>query len=233
MIFTLDQWNSLQQGKYHIGPAPIDPSELGRNNSYVFALPARYNYAVLAGVQEVESILDGHPLEITQPEQPIQEADSSTLFLLNIAWFAFGGELADNNHFSVKTSRIADVERAWGKPDSTVYIEAANGTYATYASHHTVLGFNKQGQIFEIRSFEHGLKSISPEEVKDVLATPPMAAPPAYDNEFDGQMILGYLAGPEFKLEFVFTPTTAASDLSLDHYNILYPRGMETPGREW
>ena len=120
----------------------------------------------------------------------------------------------------------------WRKPGESL-IAAANGTYATYASHHTVLGFNKQGQIFEIRSFDPGLKSISPGEIKDVLATPPMAAPPAYDKEFDGQMILGYLAGPEFKLEFIFTPTTAASDLTLDHYNILYPRGMETPGREW
>lgn len=45
MIFTLTQWNSLQQGEFHIGAAPIGPSELGRNTRYVFALPARYNYA--------------------------------------------------------------------------------------------------------------------------------------------------------------------------------------------
>lgn len=49
MIFTLDQWNSLKEEKFHIGAAPIGPSELGRNNIYVFALPARYNYAFLTG----------------------------------------------------------------------------------------------------------------------------------------------------------------------------------------
>ena len=58
MIFTLIQWTSLQQGEFHIGAAPIGPKELGRNTSYVFALPARYNYAFPEGYEEVESILD-------------------------------------------------------------------------------------------------------------------------------------------------------------------------------
>jgi hypothetical protein len=63
MVFTLEQWNSLQQEKFHIGAAPIGPSELGRNNSYVFALPARYNFSFLKGYEEVESILNTHPLQ--------------------------------------------------------------------------------------------------------------------------------------------------------------------------
>jgi peptidoglycan hydrolase-like protein with peptidoglycan-binding domain len=63
MIFTLAQWNSLQQDKFHIGAAPVGPSELGRNSTYVFALPARYNFAFRTGFEEVENILNGHPLE--------------------------------------------------------------------------------------------------------------------------------------------------------------------------
>lgn len=62
MIFTLSQWNSLQEEKFHIGAAPIGPSELGRNTQYVFALPARYNYAFPEGYEEVEKILEGNPL---------------------------------------------------------------------------------------------------------------------------------------------------------------------------
>ena len=65
MVFTLAQWNALQQGKFHIGAAPIGPTELGRNSNYVFALPARYNYAFLNGYQEVENILKGKPLKPT------------------------------------------------------------------------------------------------------------------------------------------------------------------------
>lgn len=62
MVFTLTQWNSLQQGEFHIGAAPVGPKELGRNSRYVFALPARYNYAFPTGYEEVEEILDGNPL---------------------------------------------------------------------------------------------------------------------------------------------------------------------------
>jgi hypothetical protein len=63
MIFTLAQWNALQQENFHIGAAPVGPIELGRNNRYVFALPARYNYAFPAGYKEVEEILKGKPLQ--------------------------------------------------------------------------------------------------------------------------------------------------------------------------
>lgn len=63
MVFTIDQWQQLQQGKFHIGAAPIGPSELGRNNKYVYALPARYNFAFLTGFEEVEDILKDKPLQ--------------------------------------------------------------------------------------------------------------------------------------------------------------------------
>jgi hypothetical protein len=62
MIFTLEQWSSLEKGEFHIGAAPIGPTILGQNNEYVFALPARYNFAFLEGYEEVENILDNNPL---------------------------------------------------------------------------------------------------------------------------------------------------------------------------
>lgn len=64
MIFTIEQWDSLQQEKFHIGAAPIGPRELNRNEKYVFALPARYNFAFPNGYEEVEQILEGKPLEV-------------------------------------------------------------------------------------------------------------------------------------------------------------------------
>lgn len=62
MIFTHAQWNSLQKGKFSVGAAPVGPTEIDRNRSYVFALPARYNYAFPTGYEEVEKILEGNPL---------------------------------------------------------------------------------------------------------------------------------------------------------------------------
>lgn len=62
MIFTQDQWNLIQQEKLSLGAAPIGPSELGRNSKYIFALPARYNYAFPIGFEEVQKIIEGKPL---------------------------------------------------------------------------------------------------------------------------------------------------------------------------
>jgi len=63
MVFTIDQWNALQNDEFQIGAAPIGPTELGRNSKYVFAIPARYNFAFPSGYQEVEMILAGTPLK--------------------------------------------------------------------------------------------------------------------------------------------------------------------------
>ena len=67
MVFTLEQWDQLQQDEWHIGAAPIGPLELGRNRVYVFALPARYNYAFLEGWEEVEQIIQNHPIITFEP----------------------------------------------------------------------------------------------------------------------------------------------------------------------
>lgn len=66
MVFTLDQWDSIQKEEFHIGVAPIGPTELGRNRKYVFALPARYNFAFPTGFEEVERILEREPLELLE-----------------------------------------------------------------------------------------------------------------------------------------------------------------------
>lgn len=63
LIFTLEQWNSLQKEAFSIGAAPMGPKELARSSKYVFALPARYNYAFPTGFEEVENILAGNPLQ--------------------------------------------------------------------------------------------------------------------------------------------------------------------------
>lgn len=62
MVFTLNQWKTLLQGKFVVSPAPFGPAELGHNARYVFALPARYDAAETEGWQEVEAIMASNPL---------------------------------------------------------------------------------------------------------------------------------------------------------------------------
>lgn len=67
MVFTIAQWKLILKQTLAVSAAPIEPSELGRNSNYVFALPARYNFAYPLGFQEVEQILQGKPLHPIQP----------------------------------------------------------------------------------------------------------------------------------------------------------------------
>lgn len=82
MIFTPGQWDGLQNGNFSVGAAPVTPSKLGCNSEYVFALPARYNYAFQTGFEEVEEILKGNPLwtpgDINQPEEFNEEKKIET-----------------------------------------------------------------------------------------------------------------------------------------------------------
>lgn len=229
MVFTLDQWNLLQQGKISIGAAPIGPNELGRNNVYVFAIPARYNFAFLTGYKEVEEILKNYPLQATMITK---SADSKKDMLLNMMQLTKLGKTINCN-FAAKTTNIETVIKAWGKADKTVYVTSAKGSYATYGYHNVVFGFNKGEQVFEVRSFDPKLKNISLAKVKEVFGKP------AYDFKTDSQEIIGYKAGTEFKIEMVFTrPTKNNPNPMIDHYNVLYPVGTVNsmagdPGRQW
>jgi hypothetical protein len=62
MIFTLTQWKAVEAEELFVSAAPIGPGELARNQKYVFALPPRYNYADVDGIEEVKKIIDSDPL---------------------------------------------------------------------------------------------------------------------------------------------------------------------------
>jgi len=62
MVLSILQWNNLSADKFHIGAAPVGPTEIGRNKRYVFAVPARYNYAFSTGYEEVQELFEKNPL---------------------------------------------------------------------------------------------------------------------------------------------------------------------------
>ena len=62
MVFTKALWQLVEKDKLILSSGPTRPSELGRNAKYVFALPARYNYALPPGYEEVDEIVRHHAL---------------------------------------------------------------------------------------------------------------------------------------------------------------------------
>lgn len=62
LVFTVTQWNSYRNEEFSISAAPILATELGRNTTYVFALPPRWNFDYSEGFKEAEYILESKPL---------------------------------------------------------------------------------------------------------------------------------------------------------------------------
>jgi len=62
MILTYAQADLSRHGNLSTSAAPFGPQEIARNAKYVFALPPRYNYASVSGVEEVELLFSEHSL---------------------------------------------------------------------------------------------------------------------------------------------------------------------------
>lgn len=164
--------------------------------------------------------------------QTTPTTDAAKELLLNMKALAKQGKVI-NSVFPVKTSVIEDVKSQWGEPDKTEWVAAAKGTYATYSKQSMVFGFNKGSQIFEVRSFDKQLQKLFLTKSKEIYGTP------AYDVKVNGEEIIGYTVGQEFKMELVFPlATTNDSNPMMNHYLVLYPKGTvnsmaDDPGRQW
>lgn len=166
------------------------------------------------------------------PQAENQEDKEREQLLNQIMDIAKQGKVPNCRFIAGKTV-FDEVEEAWGKADKTDYIAAAKGTYAVYASKGVVFGINKGMQVFEIRSMGNDVKKISLSQVKRALGDPDKVL------QYPGQDILGYVAGTDYKLEFVFPKAgQEQEDPLLDHLNVLYPRGTinmmaDDHGRQW
>ncbi|AJH00413.1 YjgB family protein [Clostridium beijerinckii] len=169
------------------------------------------------------------PSENSNVETSNTENNEQKAVLDNIKKLSEEGKII-NCDFPVKTSTLQDIEKKWGKADKSDWVGEAKGNYATYSSRNVVFGTNKGDQVFEVRSFDSQLKQISLSDVKDFFGQPD------HDVTSNGERIIGYKSGSEFKILFVFKDS--GNDPKLDHYSVLYPSGTKNnmsgdKGREW
>ena len=73
MVFTLSQWDSLLREQFYVSAAPVNPTRIGFNAKYVFAIPARYNFALPIGYEEVDKILQNNPLQALPSSSTISD----------------------------------------------------------------------------------------------------------------------------------------------------------------
>jgi beta-N-acetylhexosaminidase len=131
--------------------------------------------------------------------------------LLNIATKANEG-LVINCDFHVGNTTIDVVRKNWGKEDKQDYVAAAQGTYSTFTNKNIVVAYDKNPQLFEIRSFDPRLKVLTIQDVKDYFGPPKTEITTSTEEE-----IINY-AVQKYTLKFVFSKSSHI--IYLDHYSL-------------
>lgn len=170
--------------------------------------------------------------ETIKTENNVKYKNSQKILLDSIIKLAEQGKII-NSDFPVKYTNIQDVEVKLGKADTSDFVSEAKGRYYTFSKDNVAFGCNKGEQVFEARSFDSNLAELSLPTVKKVLGEP------AYNSKYNNEEIIGYEAGKEFKILFVFKEyQDNGNDYELDHYSVLYPEGTINnmagdSGRQW
>lgn len=146
----------------------------------------------------------------TDPSSKPQK-DEAQAYVKQIMEQAKKGKVPGND-YAAHTSLIDEVEKNWGKPDTTD--TAGKGIYATYKQHKAAFGFNKGSLIFDVRSYDSKLNSISLTEIKSALGNPA----DAITNKTE--TIYVYKASEQFELKFIIPESSG----KVDHISVYSPQ---------
>ena len=114
--------------------------------------------------------------------------------------------------FAAHTDLIDDVEKAWGKADKTE--AAGKGLYATYSKKNAVIGFNKGSQIYDVRSSDPKLQTLTLKQIEQTLGKPS-------DTTKNGDdAIYSYKANDQFQLKFIIPQSSG----KVDHISVYSPK---------
>ncbi|MFB9330169.1 YjgB family protein [Paenibacillus aurantiacus] len=114
--------------------------------------------------------------------------------------------------FAAHTGMIDEVEKAWGKSDHEEFV--GKGMYATYSAKNAVFGYNKGSQIFDVRSDDPSLQSLTLAQIEAAIGK-------ADDQTKNGDDdIYVYKAGEDFQLKFIIPKSTG----TVDHISVYAPK---------
>ncbi|MFO1445202.1 DUF4309 domain-containing protein [Bacillus sp. Bva_UNVM-123] len=130
--------------------------------------------SILAFVIFLSACNEGKTLTNEKPqteknEPQLEEVSDSNTELNELYDNAKLGKISESP-FNVDTTNIETVKQKWGEPNKVD--EAGYGYYANYASKKVTIGFNGDGEIFDLRSYAVDLQEISVQMVEDAFGTP-------------------------------------------------------------
>ncbi|MFJ7729504.1 DUF4309 domain-containing protein [Neobacillus sp. NPDC097160] len=124
--------------------------------------------------------------------------------------------MVKNCPFNAYESTIEQVKSAWGEPDKVD--QAGFGFYATYTKKNIVIGYNKAGEIFDVRSFTNELKEISDQMVVETFGQP------AEKRENNVEVIFVYEPNQDIQLKIILSK----SSKTIDHISVFHSKRAES-----
>jgi peptidoglycan-N-acetylglucosamine deacetylase len=156
-----------------------------------------------------------HPSKNVQPKQTAlqpKEINQTSLKQLNeIRNWAQKG-MVKECPFNALDSTINQVNAEWGNPDKVD--QAGAGTYATYEDKHIALGYNKAGEIFDVRSYSTDLEKITDKMVVKSLGQPNQRRDSTIENIYVYELDQG------IQLKIIISKS---SDV-IDHISVFNPK---------
>lgn len=142
-----------------------------------------------------------------QYELHSKKANDPFAMLDEIIEYARKGKVADSP-FNVLDGMMSQVKTEWGEPDKVD--EAGNGYYATYDKKSIVFGFNKDGDIFDVRSYSKKFQTISLDLMEKTFGNPVEV------REYNNEHI--YIFKPEHEIELkIIIPNNTKT---VDHISV-------------
>lgn len=123
-----------------------------------------------------------------------KDIDAPGKLLEQIVLKAERGMIA-SSPFNVLDSTISQVKEQWEDPDNTD--EAGHGFYSTYDQQHSVIGFNAEGNVFDLRSNDKELNAITSAHIEQALGKP------AEIREGNMEKIYIYPVADKIQLKFI------------------------------
>lgn len=123
--------------------------------------------------------------------------------------------------FTVGKTTANDVKKAWGTPTASSNLSV--GTYSVYKKQNVAIGFTGNSPIFDLRSYDAGLHSISLSAIEKVLGKPTNIL--FYNDAHHHQEILTYAIGNGLQLKWIIPkPTASNKNPKVDHISVYDPK---------
>lgn len=143
--------------------------------------------------------------------KPSEENINGRLDLNNLFKNAEQGRIAEIP-FNIGSTMIEKVKQEWGEPDKVA--EAGFGYYADYLSKKVTIGFNRDGEVFDLRSYDDRLQELTSSMIVAAFGVPVKI------RNNDREDIYVYELDNSYELKIII----AKKGNTVDHISVFNPK---------